>query len=344
MISSTIATLPLPVYKRTPAGKDRAPEHPVYRLLHDRPNPEQSSFVWRETMMAHLLLWGAAYSEIERNGKGEPVALWPLHPANVRIERVGADRLYVVRVNAEETVLPADNVLHIPGFSLDGCNGLIPVQVARNAIGLGKATEEFGSSFFGHGTHPSGILTHPAKIGKEGEDGLRASWNKQQAGLSNAQRIAILQEGVTWTPLAVPPEAAQFLETRKFQVSEIARLFLIPPHLIADLERATFSNIEEQGIQYVTHCIEPWTRRIEQELNYKLLAPSHFAEFVLEGLLRGNSEARAAWYSAMANLGVYSINEIRERENLNRIEGGDTRFVPLNMTPLGQKPDEGNAV
>jgi HK97 family phage portal protein len=339
MISSTLATLPLVTYARTPHGKDRAPLHPVYRLLHDRPNPEQSSFVFRETLAAWLLLYGNAYAEIERNGAGEPVALWPLHPMQVRTERLeNGAKVYVVRVDGQDVPLAPENVLHVPGFSLDGHTGLIPIHLARNTIGLAKATEEFGSSFFSNGAAPSGLLSHPAKLGPDGLTALRASWDSLHAGLSNAQRVAILEEGMTFTPMGLAPEHAQYLESRKFSVAEIARLFLIPPHMIGDLENGvSYASIEQQAIAYVTHCIEPWTRRIEQEINFKLFPADspHFAEFILEGLLRGDSAARSAWYTAMSNLGVYSINEIRERENLNRVDGGDARFVPMNMQQLG---------
>jgi HK97 family phage portal protein len=338
MIARTLATLPLPVYERVAGGKEKAPTHPAYRLLHDRPNPEMSAFTFRETLAAHLLLYGNAYAEIERNGKGEPVGLWPIHPTAVRVTRINGAKVYVVRVDGQEIPLSADNVLHFPGFSLDGHNGLFPVKVTRNAIALGKATEEFGSAFFGNGAAPSGVLTHPAKLGKEGHDLLRESWNASYSGLSNAHRIAILEEGMEWHPLGVPPEHAQFLETRKFSVAEVSRIFLIPPHFLADLENAHFSNIEAQGIHFVQYCIEPWCKRIEQELNFKLFGDyRHFAEFSLEGLLRGDSAARASFYREMWSLGVYSINEIRERENLNRIEGGDVRYIPLNMAPLGSE-------
>lgn len=341
MISSTIATLPLPVYRHTNEGKERDKSHPSYWLLHDRPNPEMSAYVWRETLMGHCLLYGNFYAEIERNERGEAVALWPLHPFNVRTERVGARKVYVVRVDGQEVVLPSEDVLHVPGFSLDGHTGLVPVHMARESIGLSKATEAFGASFFGNGAAPSGILTSPAKLGKEGMDNLRESWTKLHGGLSNAQRVAILEQGLTWQPLGIPPEHAQFLETRKFSVSEIARLFLIPPSLLADLERSTFHNHEQQAIQYVQHTIEPWTRRIEGELNYKLFSDrSHFAEFVLEGLLRGDSAARAEFYTKMANLGVLSINEIREMENRNRVPDGDKRFIPLNMQELGEEKEQ----
>jgi HK97 family phage portal protein len=339
MISSTLATLPLPVFRHVDGGKVRARDHALYKLLHDRPNPEMSSFVWRETGAAHLLLYGSWYNEIERNGAGQPVNLWPLHPAQVRTERLqNGAKVFIVRVDGQDVPLSADNILHVPGFSLDGQGGLIPVHLARNAIGLSRATEEFGSRFFSNGASPSGVLSHPAKLGEKGQKLLRDSWN---TGLSNSHRIAILEEGMSWTPLGVPPEHAQFLETRKFSVAEIARLFLIPPHLIGDLERATFSNIEHQAIQYVTHCIEPWTRRIEQELNFRLFGddPAHFAEFILEGLLRGDSTARGSFYAQALAAGWMTTNEVRERENLNRIDGGDVPRVQLNTAPMNEGAD-----
>jgi HK97 family phage portal protein len=342
MISSTLATMPLPVYRHIDGGKERAREHPLYTLLHDRPNPEMSSFVWRELMAAHLLLYGNSFNEIERNGRNDPIALWPIHPASVRVERLkSGERLYHVRVDGQEVPVPPGNMLHIPGFSLDGCTGLVPMALMREAVGVAKATEAFGASFFNNGAAPSGVLSHPGTLGKDGEDNLRESWGKLYSGLSNAHRIAILEEGMTWAPLGVPPEHAQYLETRKFTVSEIARIFLIPPHLIGDLERATFSNVEQQSQDYVSRCIEPWTRRIEQELNYRLFTDrSYFAEFVLEGLLRGDSAARAEFYTKLFNMGAISPNEIRERENMNHVPGGDVRFVPLNMQPLGQERAE----
>jgi HK97 family phage portal protein len=334
-ISSTLATLPLQVYKITPDGKDKAREHPNWKLLHDRPNPEMSSFVWRETLTGHLLLYGNAYCEIERNASAEPIALWPIHPTKIRFERRGTEKVYFVRVDAQEIPLSTDAILHIPGFSLDGCSGVLPMHLMRNTIGLAKATETYGAKFFANGAAPSGVISHPNSLNADGAERLRKSWNAAHGGLTNAQRVAILEEGMTWSPLGVPPEHAQFLETRKFQVSEIARLFLIPPHLIADLENATFSNIEQQSIEYAVHCIEPWTRRIEQELNYKLFGtPDYFCEFNLSGLMRGDSTSRANRYRTLYSVGAISANEIRALENMNRREGADELFRPLNMDPL----------
>lgn len=341
MISSAVASLPLPVYQHTSDGKTKARQHPHYKLLHDRPNPEQSAFVFRETMQAHLLLYGNCYAEIVRNALGFIVELWPIHPANVTAKRdKDGKKFYAIRVNGQEVNVTAESILHISGFSLDGSTGLIPTTLARNSIGLAKATEDFGSKFFSNGASLSGALTHPGKLGAEARENLRGSFNNLHAGLTNAQRVAVLEEGMTWTPLGVPPEHAQFLETRKFQVTEVARVFQIPPHMLADLERATFSNIEHQAIEYVTHCIAPWCRRWESELNYRLFDddPDYFSEFNLDGLLRGDSASRAAFYSSLFQIGVLSPNEIRAKENLNAIEGGDRRFIPLNMASLDNVP------
>lgn len=340
MIAGTVATLPFPVYRDKDGGKERAKDHPVHALLNERPNPETSAFSFREALMASALLYGNAYAEIERDGAGKPLALWLIPPYNVSTQRIGKDKVYVVQVNGQAVPLSPDDVLHVPGFSLDGCNGLVPVSLAREAIGLSKATETYGASFFGNGAQPSGVLSHPAKLPAEGAAKLRESWRALYGGLTNAQRIAVLEEGMTWTPLGIPPEHAQFLETRKFQVAEIARLFLIPPHMIGDLENGvSYASIEQQAIGYVTHTIEPWTRRIESEVNYKLFTTrTHRAEFVLEGLLRGDSKTRSEFYASALNNGWLSVNEVRALENRNAVEGGDTFRAPLNMAPVGAQP------
>jgi len=336
LIASTIGALPLHTYRRTSEGRDTVREHPVYRLLHGRPNGEQTAFTFRETLQGHLLLYGNAYAEIERDGAGRPIALWPLMPWAVRVERRQGKKLYLVSVEGRDVPLSPDNMLHVPGYSLDGSTGLFPIHLARNAIGLAKATEEYGSRFFSNDARPGGALTHPGKLGPEAADRLKRSWNAAHQGLSASQRVAVLEEGMTFQPFGIPPEHAQFLETRRFAVTEIARTFGLPPHLIGDLERATFSNIESQQIQFVQFCIEPWCRRWEQVLNYALLDSQHYAEFALEGLLRGDSKSRADFYTALFQIGVLSPNDIRERENMNRIPGGDRRFVPLNMAPLDE--------
>jgi HK97 family phage portal protein len=342
VLSSAIAALPLHTYRHTDAGKDRAREHSTDSLLGFRPNPEMSSFEWRELVMAHCLLFGNAYCEIERNARGEPIALWPIYPTHVRQERIGDRRVYVVRVGTKDAALPPENVLHFRGFGLDGQSGLIPTSVARNAVWLAKAAEEFGSVFFGQGTAPSGLLTTDGKLTEQQRKELRESWQAAQGGLSNAQRVCVMPHGVSWQTLTVAPEHAQFLETRKFSVSEIARIFCIPPHLIGDLERSTYSNIEAQGAEFVRFSLSSWTCRFEQEINYKLFADrSFFAEFVLEGMLRGDSAARSEFYASALNNGWMSVNEVRERENLPRIPQGDKHYRPLNLGELGKEEAHG---
>jgi len=338
-ISSTMASLPLHVYARTEAGKEVARNHPVYQLLHTRPNPWMSSFVFRELVVAHLLIVGSSFIEVERNGAGIPIALWPIHPLNVdvKIQRDGSP-LYVVTVDGQPIPLSPDTVIHIQGFSLDGCRGLVPVSVARNAIGLAKASEQYGATWFGEGGVPSGVLSHPGQLDEEGRANLRKSWSAIHSGKS---RLAVLEEGMAYSPLAVAPEVSQFLESRQFSVSEIARVFLIPPHLIGDLSRSTFSNIEQQSIEYVQHCIQPWCARVEQELTHALLDGEYFAEFNLSGLMRGDSKSRAAYYATMVDRGIFSVNECRALENMNPVDGGDVLRVPLNMAPLPKDvPDE----
>jgi len=347
VLSESVASLPLPVFRRRdPKGKDIARDHPLYRILHDRPNPEMSSFAFRETLMAHLALWGNAYAEIEMNSAGRVLALWPLRPDAMRVRRVNNELLYEYTLNGEVIPLARNRVLHIPGLAYDGLIGYSPIGLARQAVGLTMATEQFGATFFSNGARPGGVLSHPGQLSPEAAKRLKISWEEAQGGLTNAQRTAVLEEGVTFTEVGIPPDHAQFLETRKFQVREIARIFRIPPHLIGDLEQATFSNIEQQSLEFVVHTLRPWLVRWEQTLNYALFSDRDqgeaFCEFQVEGLLRGDSAQRAAFYTALFNLGVFSPNDIRDKENLNPVEGGDVRLVPLNMTTLENagKPPE----
>ena len=341
VIAESVASLPLPVYKRLdPRGKERATSHPLYALLHDRPNPNMSSFTFREALQAHLCLWGNAFAEIETNGAGRPIALWPITPDRVKVTREGTTKYYIVTVDNRQIRFESNQILHIPGLSFDGLVGYSPVQLARQAIGLALATEEFGARFFGNGANPGGVLTHPNTLSEEAQKRLKKSWEEKASGLSNAHRIQILEEGMKWEKIGVPPEDAQFLETRKFQVSEIARWFRVPPHMIGDLDRATFSNIEQQSIDFVTHSLRPWLVRWEQVLNWDLFGERspYYAEFVVDGLLRGDTQARYAAYNIGRNAGFLSANDIREMENMNPLPGkqGDLYLVPLNTQPADQ--------
>lgn len=343
VLAETIASLPLPVYRRlVPRGKERAPEHPLYQVLHDRANDEMTSFTWRETSMGHLCLWGNTYSEIEFGKDGYVRALWPLRPDKTwpeREPRTGKLVYKTILPDGTGAVLPAYRVLHIPGLGFDGLMGYSPVRLAREAIGLGLAAEEFGARFFANDARPGAVLEYPGKLSKEAKDNLRRSWEEMHQGLNKRHRIAILEEGMKLHEIGIPPEDAQFLETRKFQVVEIARIFRVPPHMLADLERSTFSNIEHQSIEFVVHTIRPWLVRWEQVINWKLFTEAerkiYFAEFLVDGLLRGDIESRYRAYAVARQWGWMSANDIRELENMNPVPGGDVYLIPLNMVPAG---------
>jgi HK97 family phage portal protein len=336
VIAEDIASLPLHVYRPLqPRGKERARELPEYAVLHDAPNGLMTSVTWREISVAHVLGWGNAYSEIETNRRGDVIGLWPIAPWCVK-PRLTTDRMaieYRVTVPGRQAViLPAERMLHVPGLSHDGVEGMSVISAARNAVGLGIAAERFGARFFGNASRPAGALKVPPGVKpKEAAEAL-SSWNTSNAGLDNAGRTALLMAGAEWIKIGLSNEEAQYLELRKFQVTEIARMFRVPPHMIADLERATFSNIEHQALAYVTHTLRPWLVRFEQEINRKLFAGRELAaEFAIEGLLRGDIKARGAYYVQGRQWGWLSANDIRDLENMNPIEGGDAYLTPLNM-------------
>jgi HK97 family phage portal protein len=339
VIAETIASLPLHLYMQTDDGSVKAMDHPLYRLLHDEPNSEMTSFVFRETMATHLLLWGNSYSQIIRNGRGEIHALYPLLAENMEVDRVAGQLVYAYRKDGMTYTLHPRDVLHIPGLGFDGVIGYSPIALERNAIGLGIAAEEYGSKFFSNGATPAGVLTHPSTV--KDPERLRKSWNRVYGGSANAGQVAILEEGLKFDRIAMPNNEAQFLETRKFQVSEICRIYRVPPHLIGDLEHATFSNIEHQSISFAQHTIRPWLVRIEQSLNRALLSENEkvklYAEFNMSGLLRGDYKSRMEGYALGRQNGWLSANDIREMESLNRVpasEGGDLYLVNGNMIPL----------
>ena len=349
ILSEAIAGLPLHMYRhREDGGEEKATDHPLYLLLHDEPNPEMSSFVFRETLMTHLLLWGNAYAQIIRNGKGEVVALYPLMPNKMSVDRDNNGQLYYTYQMASEDTPAADaglvilkpsDVLHIPGLGFDGLVGYSPIAMAKNAIGLAIATEEYGAKWFANGAAPSGVLEHPGTI--KDPSRVREAWQSQFGGSSNSGKIAVLEEGMKYTPITISPEQAQFLETRKFQINEIARIFRVPPHMVGDLEKSSFSNIEQQSLEFVKYTLDPWVVRWEQSIHRSLLSEdekaSYFVKFNVEGLLRGDYQSRMNGYAIGRQNGWMSANDIRELENLDRIpaeEGGDLYLINGNMLPL----------
>ena len=341
VIAETIASLPLNVYADLPdGGKEKAKSNYLYNLLHNKPNEMMTSFTWREAMMVHLLLWGNHYSLIERDNSGKIKGLYPLEPAKMRVKERNRKLFYLYSPNdAKQMMLNQREVLHIPGLGFDGLTGKSVIAMAKEAIGLGLAAEEFGARFFSQGAQPSGIIEYPSKMSDEAYQRYKKDVNKKHSGLGNSHKVMVLEEGLKYQQTGIPPDDAQFLETRKFQIEEIARIFKVPPHMLGDLERATFSNIEQQSIDFVVNTIRPWLVRIEQTLNDKLIGNNNnrnYCKFVVEGLLRGDAESRAAYYREMSNIGAMTINEIREKEDLNPLDNGDQSFVPLNMIPLGQ--------
>lgn len=349
ILAEAVAGLPLHLYKYNESGgKERAAENQLYFLLHDEPNPEMTSFVFRETLMTHLLLWGNAYAQLIRNGKGEVIALYPLMPNRMTVDRDNKGRLYYQYWRGKDeaklsrdniVILQPSDVLHIPGLGFDGLVGYSPIAMAKNAVGMAIACEEYGAKFFANGATPGGILEHPGIVKDPAR--VRESWNAVYQGSGNAHRIAVLEEGMKYTPIGISPEQAQFLETRKFQINEIARIFRVPPHMVGDLEKSSFSNIEQQSLEFVKYTLEPWLVRWEQAMVRSLLSKSekeqYFIKFNVDGLLRGDYESRMNGYATARQNGWMSANDIRQLENLDRIsekEGGDLYLINGNMTKL----------
>ena len=350
ILAETLAGLPLHVYKYNDSGgKEKYLQHPLYKLLHDEPNPEMTSFTFRETLMSHLLLWGNAYAQIIRNARGEVIALYPLMPNKMTVDRDKNGRLFYLYQRSVDDAptlgkdslvyLDPSDVLHIPGLGFDGLVGYSPIAMAKNAIGLAMATEEYGAKFFANGAAPGGVLEHPGTI--KDPQKVKDSWNAAYQGSTNSHRVAVLEEGMKYQQIGIPPEQAQFLETRKFQINEIARIFRIPPHMLADLEKSSFSNIEQQSLEFVKYTLDPWVVRWEQNMCRSLLMesekPAVFIKFNVDGLLRGDYASRMSGYATARQNGWMSANDIRELENLDRIPvelGGDLYLINGAMTKL----------
>ena len=350
ILAEAVASLPLHVYEyQDDGGKKLVHDHPLYYLLHDEPNPEMTSFVFRETLMSHLLIWGNAYAQIIRDGAGRVLGLYPLLPDKMDVQRDDRGNIYYVYSrNSDENPmfkeygdirLKAEDVLHIPGLGFDGLVGYSPIAMAKNAIGLSIAAEEYGSSFFSNSGTPSGVLEHPGVL-KEPEK-VRDAWNDAYGGSSNAHKVAVLEEGMKFNPISINPHEAQFLETRKFQVNEICRIFRVPPHMIADLEKSSFNNIEQQSLDFVTNTIRPWLVRIEQTIFQQLLTEEeqkkYFVKFNVDGLLRGDFKSRMSGYAIGRQNGWYSANDIRELEDMNKLPkelGGDRYLCNGNMVDI----------
>lgn len=343
VISESVSGLPCIIYRRLPnnRGRERAPEHPLYDLLHRRPNPEMNAVAFWDILTKWLVNAGSARCEIIFDGTGRPSKLWPLHPSCVRSKRREDRSLYYEITDEIGSVrhLNPDSVLNIPGaLTDDGIDGRGVIRQARESIGMGLATEQYGAGFFGNGARPGGILTHPGNPSKDAENNMRTGWENMHRGAANSNRTALLREGTTYTALGLAPEDSQFLETRQHNVTEVARWYRIPPHKLMDLMRATFSNIEDQSRNFYADSVMPWLRRIEAACMFQLFDgdDDHYVEFLVDGALRGDSKSRTEAAVQQFMNGALTLNQWCAMENRNAIEGegGDTHFVPVNLVPL----------
>jgi len=346
ILSETVGSLPGHVMRETEQGKEKALTHPLYSLIHEQPNPEQTAMEWRETAMCHLLLRGNHFSEKQYDQAGRLIALWPIHPDRVRVERQNTNAPLSYRISIPgggEVRLGPDRILHLRGMGSNGITGFSPIALARNAVGLAIAAQDYGARLFRNDTRPGGVLEHPGKLSDPAYKRLRTSIEQEHQGLTNAHRMMILEEGMKWQQIGINPDDAQFLESRKFSVTEIARLFNLPPHFLRDLERATFSNIEQQGIEFVVYSLRPWLVRFEQRLKIELLSAqdrvTHFIKFNVDGLLRGDIKTRYEAYQVAKQNGWLNADDIRELEDMNPLPGGQGQdyWQPMNIGVVGQE-------
>ena len=346
LISGSIASLPLHLMQRRNQTTTPATSHALYRVMHSRANPYMTSMAMRECLIAHILAWGNGYAEIVRDSFGRVVELWPIPPNRIRPEMDEGVLYYVVRVDSEDKKLPRERVLHVPGLGFDGFLGYSVVNMAAQSIGLGKAMETFGANYFGQGTHPGVVVSHPGKLSETAAKNLENSLTKEYSGLGKTHRLMLLEDGLKLEKIGIPPNDSQFIESRTFQIPEIARWFNLPPHKLKDLTRSSFSNIESEQISFVTDSLLPWGVRLEQNYNMQLLTDQEvqaglYFKHVFEGLLRGNSVDRSEYYRKMWSIGALTQNEIRGLEDKNPSPDpfADELFVPMNMIPISKIED-----
>ena len=341
LLSETLAQLPLNIRRRTSDGSELATNHPLFNILHNTPNPWMTSFSWRNSVMSHCVGWGNGYSYIIRNQLGEPRALLPLLPDRTYPEIIDNQLTYQTQINEIPLDALPEDILHVPALGFDGLVGISPIVLHRESVGLALSAQKFGAKLFGSGSLVAGVLKHPGKLKRRAEkpddpspvERLRKQWKDLYSGLENAHNVAVLEEGMEFQKIGINPEDAQFLQTRKFQIAEIGRIYNVPSHMINDLEKATFNNISELYLGFLRYTMTPWIVRWEQELNRKLFPGSntYYVKFNLQGLLRGTLTERKDYYKTAIEYGWLSRNEVRELEDLNRVDGLDEYLQPLNM-------------
>ncbi len=340
IIAQDTASLPLLLYARKGRNKFRAYNNPYYRLMHDQPNPEMTSMVFRELIVSHLIAWGNFYAQMITDDAGVVTELWPLRPDRMSVERVEGVKIYRYQpIGGQPRSFFGDEIVHIPGWGFDGLIGYSKIALARNAIGLAISTEKYGSKFFSNGANFDIAITHPGTLSETAFGHLSDSLKEKHAGIENSHKPMILEEGMSIEKIGIPPDDAQFLETRKFQLAEINRIIgPLPPHMMGDMDKSTSwgTGIDSQEQGYVNHTLRPYAVRTEQALNTQLLLPAdradgYFFEHLFDGLLRGDIATRFESYVKAINNGIMSPNEVRAKENLNAYKNGDVFWRPLNM-------------
>lgn len=338
VLSEAIGQLPLILYKRLARGKERAKDHYLYPILHSLPNSELTSAEIRMILMGHAVIWGNAYAQLIRNGAGQIVEWWPLNPSLMTVQRAPNGKL-VYEYNSQadgHIVFLKDEIFHLRGFGGDGMGGYSVIKQARIMFEGVEATSSYGSKFYENGARPGMIMQHPGKLSQKAYEKLIDSWEARHAGIANSHRIAILEEGMTVAEVGIPPSDAQFLETRRFQRAEISALFRVPLHMINDLERSAFSNIEQQSLEFVIYTLGPWLALWEQAIYRdfftELERKRYFAEFLVDGLLRGDTLSRYQAHQIAILGGFLTPNEAREMDNRNPLDGGDDLLLPMNTS------------
>jgi HK97 family phage portal protein len=341
LISGTISSLPCHLMRQNGKNREIMQNVPLYRVMHDKWNPYMSAKTGRQTITAHTLTHGNGYAEKVYNDLGEIVELWPIAPDRIKkLFFYEKELIYEIFVDGETKYLPKDRILHLHGLGFDGFSGYSVVSMARKSLGLGMAMETFGSRFFSQGINPSGVITHEGKV--KDVKALREALTAVYAGLGNTHRLMLLEDGMKFNSIGIPPEDSQFIESRQFQIPEVARWFNLPPHKLKDLSKSSFNNIEQEQISFVTDSILPWLIDFEQEYNMQLLNDRQrykeklYFKHIVEGLLRADAKSRAEFYAIMKRNGFMTINEIREKEDLNPHDSplADALWTEMNLVPI----------
>ncbi|AGL19507.1 phage portal protein [Actinoplanes sp. N902-109] len=337
LIAGTSASLPLHAYRREDDVRVKLSDRSLSAQLLSDPHPDLTPFELWEIIYAHVLLWGNAYLRKLTDQNGRIRELWPIHPSRVRAGRESETASKVYEIDGGQVEHTDATILHIPGFGYDGVCGVSPIRLAREGIGLAMAAERYGASLFGSGSLAAGILQTEQRLKPEQADALKSRWKAKASGLANAHDVVVLDNGAKFQQLSIPPEDAQFIESRTFQIDEVARMFGLPPHMLAQTEKSTSwgTGIEQQGIGFVIYTLRPWLTRMEQRVSRLLRPEAVYARYGVEGLLRGDTQQRAEFYRKLWEIGVLSTNDIRRLEDMAPVEGGDVRYRPLNMGLLG---------